>query len=55
MTVIPATLEESEVSQLTLMTICENGYGKRTQVSEYRSQTRGGKGLIDIQTDDRHG
>jgi len=39
----------------TLMTICENGYGKRTSVEEYRSQTRGGKGIIDIRTTERNG
>jgi len=37
------------------LTVCENGYGKRTMLSEYRSQTRGGKGLIDIKTSDRNG
>jgi len=39
----------------TLMTVCENGYGKRTQSSEYRVQGRGGKGVIDIITEDRNG
>ena len=39
----------------TLMTICENGYGKRTSVAEYRSQTRGGKGIIDIRATERNG
>jgi DNA gyrase subunit A len=39
----------------TLLTICENGYGKRTNVEEYRSQTRGGKGIIDIRTTERNG
>jgi DNA gyrase subunit A len=39
----------------TLMTICENGYGKRTSVEEYRSQTRGGKGIIDIRATERNG
>ena len=28
-----------------VMTITENGYGKRTDISEYRFQTRGGKGV----------
>ena len=41
--------------ELTLLTVCENGFGKRTVVSEYRSQNRGGKGLIDIQTEGRNG
>jgi DNA gyrase subunit A len=39
----------------TLLTICENGYGKRTPVEEYRAQSRGGKGIIDIKTSDRNG
>jgi DNA gyrase subunit A len=39
----------------TLLTICENGYGKRTQIDEYRQQSRGGKGIIDIRTTERNG
>ncbi|MBL8752562.1 MAG: DNA gyrase subunit A [Planctomycetes bacterium] len=39
----------------TLLTVCENGYGKRTPVEEYRMQSRGGKGIIDIKTSDRNG
>lgn len=38
-----------------LLTACENGYGKRTAIKEYRAQNRGGKGLIDIQTQGRNG
>jgi DNA gyrase subunit A len=38
-----------------LLTVTENGYGKRTAVDEYRVQTRGGKGLIDIRTSERNG
>ncbi len=38
-----------------LLTICQNGYGKRTLISEYRLQSRGGKGVIDIKTTDRNG
>jgi DNA gyrase subunit A len=33
----------------------ENGYGKRTEVDEYRLQSRGGIGIINIQTSDRNG
>src|SRR4029434_3928219 len=29
----------------TLLTVCERGFGKRTEVSEYRPQSRGGIGL----------
>ncbi len=39
----------------TLLTITENGYGKRTDVDEYRQQSRNGKGVIDIKTDSRNG
>ncbi|NRA75987.1 MAG: DNA gyrase subunit A, partial [Planctomycetes bacterium] len=38
-----------------LITVCEHGYGKRTQFTEYRAQKRGGKGLIDIRTTKRNG
>jgi DNA gyrase subunit A len=39
----------------TLLTVCENGYGKRTEVAEYRRQSRGGIGLKNVQTSDRNG
>ncbi len=39
----------------TLLTVCENGYGKRTLLSEYRDQSRGGKGIITIKATDRNG
>jgi DNA gyrase subunit A len=31
-----------------LLTIAENGYGKRTQVEHFRAQSRGGKGIINM-------
>ncbi|MBT8046263.1 MAG: DNA gyrase subunit A, partial [Pontiella sp.] len=42
-------------TQSTMMAITENGYGKRSSFDEYRTQTRGGKGIISIQTTDRNG
>ena len=39
----------------TLLTVCENGYGKRTALSEYRGQHRGGGGVITIKATDRNG
>jgi DNA gyrase subunit A len=39
----------------TLLTVTENGYGKRTTLEEYRLTHRGGKGVIDIKTGDRNG
>jgi len=38
-----------------LLTACENGFGKRTRIQDYRRQNRGGKGLIDIQAGERNG
>ena len=39
----------------TLLTVTENGYGKRTALDEYRVQSRGGVGIINIQTTARNG
>jgi len=39
----------------TVLTVTRNGYGKRTNLDEYRIQSRGGKGLIDIKASDRNG
>ena len=39
----------------TVLTVCESGYGKRTAFSEYRRQSRGGKGLINIRCAGRNG
>ena len=38
-----------------LLTVCENGYGKRTHISEFPTKGRGGKGMIAIQASDRNG
>ena len=38
-----------------LLTVTENGYGKRTELGEYRVQSRGGVGIINIQTTVRNG
>jgi DNA gyrase subunit A len=39
----------------SLLTVCENGYGKRTDLDDYRTQSRGGVGLINIKTTQRNG
>ena len=39
----------------TLLTVTARGYGKRTELAEYRMQARGGVGLINIQTSERNG
>jgi DNA gyrase subunit A len=39
----------------TILSVTERGYGKRTELDAYRVQTRGGVGIINIQTSDRNG
>jgi DNA gyrase subunit A len=39
----------------TILSVAQNGYGKRTDLEEYRLQSRGGVGIINIQTSDRNG
>jgi len=39
----------------TLLTVCEFGFGKRTELSEYRDQHRGGGGIITIKATERNG
>jgi DNA gyrase subunit A len=39
----------------TLLTVTEQGYGKRTEIDEYRVQSRGGVGIINIATTERNG
>jgi len=39
----------------SILAATENGYGKRTQVSEFPSKGRGGQGVIAIQTSERNG
>ena len=39
----------------TLLTVCEFGHGKRTSFEEYRLQSRGGTGIINIKTTERNG
>jgi len=39
----------------TLLTVCEQGFGKRTAMTEYRHQGRGGFGTINIKTTGRNG
>jgi DNA gyrase subunit A len=42
-------------SEEFILTITENGYGKRSSAYEYRSTNRGGKGIVNIVTSDRNG
>ncbi len=53
--------EDSVVSMVAIepgqsvLTVCENGFGKRTNIDEYRKTRRGGKGVINIKTTERNG
>lgn len=38
-----------------LLCVCENGYGKRTMLSYYKRQRRGGKGILTIKVNERNG
>ncbi len=38
-----------------VLTVCENGYGKRTPIDQFPVKGRGGKGLISIRTSERNG
>ncbi|MCG7957285.1 MAG: DNA gyrase subunit A [Candidatus Thiodiazotropha taylori] len=42
-------------SEGDVLTVTENGYGKRTAIEEYPIHGRGGQGVISIQTSDRNG
>ncbi len=39
----------------TLLSVTEKGYGKRTNISDYRVTNRGGKGIINIKITDKNG
>ena len=40
---------------VTLFTVCQRGYGKRTAIVDYPTKNRGGKGVISIKTTARNG
>ena len=46
---------DSSAMATSVLTATENGYGKRTPISEYTRHGRGTKGMIAIQTSDRNG
>lgn len=51
----PQRLAELGAAEQFILTVTENGYGKRTSFYEYRTSGRGGKGIIAIQTSNRNG
>ena len=55
MLVAPAENAEDAGSVGSVLTATENGYGKRTPITEYTRHGRGTKGMIAIQTSERNG
>ena len=54
-TVVAANVVEPEDEKLSVLTLSEEGYGKRTYLSEYRLQTRAGKGITNLKVNDKTG
>jgi DNA gyrase subunit A len=52
-----STLEVEDVGKKgsLILSVTENGYGKRTAADEYRLTNRGGKGVINVKTTERNG
>jgi DNA gyrase subunit A len=50
-----ATPKEHEPGAFRILSVTENGFGKRTDVEEYRLQTRGGKGVKNMAVTERIG
>jgi DNA gyrase subunit A len=53
--VVGCEIVKPDEHELTLFTVCKKGYGKRTNIGEYRVQHRGGKGIIDIRIGEKNG
>jgi DNA gyrase subunit A len=47
--------DANEDTASLILSVTENGYGKRTDVDEYRLQSRGGKGVINVKTMAKNG
>jgi DNA gyrase subunit A len=57
---VECTLDDDRVAELAeneqfILTITENGYGKRSSAYEYRRTNRGGQGITNIDTSERNG
>jgi DNA gyrase subunit A len=45
----------SDTARPNVLAVCTNGYGKQTQIESFRTQNRGGKGIILIDASERNG
>lgn len=52
---IVSALLINDITNETILTITENGYGKRTRVDEYLLQSRGGKGVLNVRWSQKTG
>ncbi len=52
---VAVTPKEHEAGAYRILSVSENGFGKRTDVEEYRLQTRGGKGVKNMAVTERIG
>ena len=51
----PDDIVRFEEAEEFILSVTENGYGKRTSSYEYRTTRRGGQGIVNIQTSERNG
>lgn len=49
------TMNSFEKENLSVLTVTERGYGKRTDLNDYRLQSRGGSGIINIKVTEKNG
>jgi DNA gyrase subunit A len=54
-TLAPERMAEFEQAEEFILTVCANGYGKRSSAYEYRRTNRGGQGITNIDNLDRNG
>jgi DNA gyrase subunit A len=54
-TLAPERIAEFAAAEEFILTVTENGYGKRTSAFEYRRTNRGGQGITNIETSARNG
>ena len=54
-TLTPERFDELAAAEQFILTVTENGYGKRSSAYEYRTTNRGGSGIVGIVTSERNG
>jgi len=54
-TLSPERMAEFEAAEEFILTVCANGFGKRSSAYEYRRTNRGGQGIVNIDNLERNG